>query len=58
MNNICCIARHIKMQFMPAHESKSERAVRNDYAKTLIKKYGFSLDELVAEFERVKNDRA
>ena len=55
MNNICCIARHIKMQFMPAHESKSEREVRNDYAKTLIKKYGFSLDELVAEFERVKN---
>lgn len=39
---------------MPKHDSKSEREVRNDYAKKMIKKYGFSLDELVAEFKRVK----
>lgn len=55
MTMICCIARHIKMQFMPAHKSKSEREVRNEYAKKMIAKYGFSLDELIAEFERVKN---
>ena len=52
MSNICCIVRHIKMQFMPKHDSKSAREVRNEYAKRTIKQYGFSLEQLIAEMER------
>lgn len=56
MRLICCIARHIKMQFMPAHATKSEREVRNEYAKQTIKQHGFSLEQLTAEMKRLKND--
>jgi hypothetical protein len=40
MKNICCVVRHIKMQFLPKCLS------RTDYAISLAKKYNFTIEEL------------
>lgn len=49
MNNVCCIARHVLMIYMPKHQ-------RLDYMVKLADKYKVSLDSLKAEVTRQFNE--